>query len=256
MLSSVIAVVVASLAEPRWPKRHARPNGRATCSTRSSTTPVTSSSARAPTMERKRDRQKPLRRIRVSRRMANPTSAWSKLIAADTLESEVKRLNQSLATSVTTPSQFKGGGYKDARREFSELAVLFAVTAQYDGDARWKDAAAGIRELFSRAGFGCKAGTDESYREATACKQELADIVRGSRPQLPKAEAAVADWSKVAARPPLMQRMNIAHEERLTKWLADAGHVSPQSKRHRPRSADRGDARRRDPARGVRVLGR
>jgi Cytochrome C' len=99
--------------------------------------------------------------------------------------------------------------------------VLFAVAAQFDGDARWKDAAASFRELFSRAGFGCQAGTDESYREATTCKQELADIVRGSRPQLPKAEATVADWSKVVGRPPLMQRLNIAHQERLTKWLAD-----------------------------------
>ena len=31
-----------------------------------------------------------------------------------------------------------------ARRDFSELAVLFAVTGQYDGDARWQDAAAGL----------------------------------------------------------------------------------------------------------------
>jgi hypothetical protein len=149
------------------------------------------------------------------------TFAWSKLITAETLESEVKRLNQSVANAVTTPSAFKGGGYKAARRDFSELAVLFSVTAQYGG-ARWQDAAAGLRELFARAGFNCKVGTDESYRAATACKQDLADLVRGGRPQLAKAEATVADWSKVAARPPLMQRINVAHQERLTKWLADA----------------------------------
>jgi hypothetical protein len=147
---------------------------------------------------------------------------WSKLITTETLESEVKRLSQSLSSAVTTPSAFKGGGYKAARRDFSELAVLFAVTAQYGNDARWQDAAAGLRESFSRAGFNCRVGTDESYRAATAGKQDLADLVRGGRPQVAKADAAVADWSKVAARPPLMQRINIAHQERLTKWLADA----------------------------------
>jgi hypothetical protein len=147
---------------------------------------------------------------------------WSKLITPETLEAEIKRLNQSLARSLTTPSQFKGGGFKDAGREFSELAVLFAVTAQYEGDVRWKDAAAGLREMFSQAGHSCRAGTDETYRAANAAKQELADVVRGGRPQLPKAEIGVTDWSKVAARPPLMQRLNLGQQERLKNWLSDA----------------------------------
>lgn len=148
--------------------------------------------------------------------------AWSKLITAGALETEVKRLNQSVAETVTSPSAFKGGGFKGARREFSELAVLFAVTAQYDGEARWKDVAAGLRQIYSRAGFNCKVGTDDSYREADARKQDLADLVRGGRPQVAKGEAGVTDWSKVAGRSPLMQRLEIAHQERLTKWLGDA----------------------------------
>jgi hypothetical protein len=147
--------------------------------------------------------------------------AWSKLIDADVIETEVKRLNQSLAAIVTTPSAFKGGGYKLARRDFSELAVLFAVTGQYDGTARWQDSAAGLRDLFARAGYNAKVGTDQTFNEATQRKQDLADLVRGSRPTVPKADADV-DWGHVADRSPLMKRMNIAHEERLTKWLGDA----------------------------------
>jgi Cytochrome C' len=148
--------------------------------------------------------------------------AWSKLISADALETEVKRLSQSVAGAVASPSAFKGGGNKVARRDFSELAVLFAVTAQYDGEARWKDAAAGLRDVFSQAAAHAKVGSDASYGEAVARKQDLADLVRGGRPQLPQAEANVADWSRVAGRAPLMQRLNVAHQERLTKWLADA----------------------------------
>lgn len=147
--------------------------------------------------------------------------SWSQLITAETLETETKRLAQSLNQSVTTPSSFKGGGFKDARRDLSELAILFAVTAQYDGDARWKNVAADLRDSFTRAAANAKVGSDATYREASARKQDLADLIRGSRPQLPKAPVAVDDWSHVAARPPLMQRLNIAHQERLTKWLAD-----------------------------------
>lgn len=148
-------------------------------------------------------------------------SHWSNLISADALETEVKRLSQSLAGSVTSPSAFKGGGYKDARRELSELAVLFAVTAQYQGAARWQDTAAGMRDLLSRAAAHLKVGSDATYREAVARRDDLAELVRGARPQVPVADAVVDDWSQVSARPPLMQRLNIAHQERLTKWLAD-----------------------------------
>jgi hypothetical protein len=152
----------------------------------------------------------------------NTTLPWSQIISAETLEAEIKRLSQSLHKSVATPSQFKGGGYKDARRDFSELSVLFAVVAQYDRPIRWKDAAAGLRELFALAASNAKVGTDETYREATAHKDDLAELVRGSRPQVPNAAAEVADWTKVSAREPLMQRLNIAQQERLNPWLADA----------------------------------
>ena len=121
---------------------------------------------------------------------------------------------------VTTPTEFKGGSYKLCRRDFSLLATLFAVTGQFDADARWKDIAPGLREMFARAGYNCKAASDQTYNEASQRKQDLAELIHGSRPQLPKAEAVV-DWAHVADRPPLMQRLNTAQQERLTKWLAD-----------------------------------
>jgi hypothetical protein len=146
--------------------------------------------------------------------------SWSKLIDAETIETEIKRIEKAVMQDVTTPSDFKGGKYQDCRRHFSLLAMLFAVVAEYDGEVRWHDAAAGLRDLFARAGYNCKVGTDQTYREATQRRQDLSDLVTGSRPQLPQAERET-DWSNVADRPPLMQRMNIAHEDRLSKWLAN-----------------------------------
>jgi hypothetical protein len=145
---------------------------------------------------------------------------WSKLIDAETIETEIKRVAQAVNKSVTTPTAFKSGAFEDCRRDFSELAVLFAVTADYDGDVRWKESAPGLRDLFSRAGRNCKVGTDQTYNESTQRKQDLADLIAGSRPKLPQAEKAT-DWGAVADRPPLMQRLNVAHQDRLTKWLAN-----------------------------------
>jgi hypothetical protein len=153
---------------------------------------------------------------------SSDSDLWSRLISPATLETEIKRLAQSLQATVTTPGEFKAGGYKLARVDLSELAVLFAVIAQYDGDVRWKDIAAGMRGQFARAGLNAKVGTDQTYREAVERKEELASLVQGERPPVPKSDAAFDDWSQIASRPQLMQRINAAHEERLTKWLADA----------------------------------
>jgi hypothetical protein len=147
-------------------------------------------------------------------------AAWSKLIDAETIETEIKRLAKTVASDVATPSQFKGGAYKQCRRNFSLLAVLFAVAAEYDGAVRWSDVAPALRDQFARAGYNCKVGTDQTYSEAQQRSQDLAELIRGGRPQLTAAEQA-ADWAHVADRPPLMQRLEIAHQDRLTKWLAN-----------------------------------
>jgi hypothetical protein len=146
-------------------------------------------------------------------------SQWSKLIDAETIETEIKRLAQAVAQDVTSPTEFKGGAYQACRRHFSVLATLFAIAAEYDGEVRWQDAAPALRDLFARAGYNCKVGTDQTFQEARQRKQDLADLVGGSRPRAGEAERET-DWGQVSDRPPLMQRLNIAHEERLTKWLA------------------------------------
>jgi cytochrome c556 len=152
--------------------------------------------------------------------VAGRAAMRSRLIDAETIEAEIKRLAQAAASDVATPSQFKGGTFKECRRNFSVLAVLFAVAAEYEGTVRWSDVAPALRDQFARAGYNCKVGTDQTYRESSQRSQELAELIRGSRPQVASAERA-ADWGQVADRPPLMQRLEIAHQERLTKWLAN-----------------------------------
>lgn len=147
---------------------------------------------------------------------------WSTLIRPETLEDEVKRVGRLLAENVETPSQFKGGGYRACRRDLSLLAGLFAVIGEYDASVRWRDEAPAYRELFARAGFNCKVGTDQSFREAQLRSEDLQSIIRGRRIGLPEAERE-AVWPQVADRAPLMHRMEVAYEERLSKWLTSPG---------------------------------
>jgi hypothetical protein len=149
-----------------------------------------------------------------------PAFEWSKLIDAETIETEVKRLAQAVGGSVTTPGPFKGGGYQVCRQQFSLLAVLFAVNAEYDGPVRWQDVAPGLREAFARAGHNTKVGSDQSYSEAVLRKQDLEALIRGARPQAPTAERT-AVWGQVSDRPPLMQRLRVAQQEQLSKLLAN-----------------------------------
>jgi hypothetical protein len=155
-------------------------------------------------------------------------AGWSKLIDAETIETEIKRLSQELAKDVAAPAQFKGGGYKDCRRDFSVLAAMFGVAGEYDGEVRWKDSAPLLRDVFARAGHNCKVGTDGSFQEAKQRKQDLADLISGTRPKASDAEPK-ANWSQVADRPPLMQRLNVAELDRLQKWLASKQEFTARS---------------------------
>lgn len=146
---------------------------------------------------------------------------WSTLIDAATLETEIKRQTQRLTTATETATAFKGGGYKEARDALTVLATAFAVTAEYDDEARWQDVASGLRDLLARASANCKVGTDGSFREAALRATELTELVQGNRPNSPAGEADV-DWSLIAPRGPVMRRMELAEQERLGPSLASA----------------------------------
>ncbi len=150
---------------------------------------------------------------------------WSSVISSATLEDEVKAQVQPLAAAVQTPTGFKGGAYKTAREDFTMLAVLFGVIGQYDGTVRWQKEAANLRDLFGRAGFNCKVGTDNSFNEAKLRSQDLADLIRGSTLESRNAEADF-QWPAIANRPPLMKRMERSLRERLAPWTSSKGDFS------------------------------
>ena len=155
--------------------------------------------------------------------------AWSKVVTPETLEDEIKAQKLLLDASVTTPGPFKGGGNRDARKQFSTLAVMFGIIAEYDGTVRWQKDATGIRDLLAQAGVSCKVGTDQSYNQAKLRLQELTDLVGGGTIADLKPSEAAAQWDKVANRPPLMMRLEDAFDKRLKPWLANEGEFKSKS---------------------------
>lgn len=143
--------------------------------------------------------------------------AWSRLISAEDLESEVKALAKSLAPAVATASEFKGGGFKTSRREFTNLSAMFGIIGAYDGKVRWQTQGAALRDAFGRAGRNCKIGTDGVYAEAKLRAEELTDLIRGDAP---KSAPGTMDfqWAESADRSPLMERLELARTERLKPW--------------------------------------
>ncbi len=146
--------------------------------------------------------------------------AWSGLVDADTIETEIKRQLPALQPLVATPSAFKGGGYRDCRDRFTWLATLFSVNARHDDPVRWQDTAEALAQLYARAGSNCKVGTDQSFREAQLRVQDLADLVRGGRPAVPAPQPDVG-WDRLADRSPLMHQMEASLGERISPNASD-----------------------------------
>lgn len=148
---------------------------------------------------------------------------WSALISAATIEDTIKGLKQQVDKDVTTLSDFKGKGHKLARRDYSLLAMLFAIAGEYDGEVRWKKDAPGARDAFGRSAANFKVATDQAFNEAKARKEELSELIGGSSPFGGKEADPKPQWPQIAGRAPLMQYLETAWEPRLKPALADKG---------------------------------
>jgi hypothetical protein len=153
---------------------------------------------------------------------AASSESWAALIDAETLETEIKTNINSLTAAVENSNKFKSQHFRKARSSYSELALLFGVIAEYNGDVKWKEPAAGLRDALAKAGFNCKVGTDASFTEAKARYEDLRTLLEGSSPKVPE-PAPESEWAKVADLTELMKRMEEAGQNRITPWTASEG---------------------------------
>ncbi len=145
--------------------------------------------------------------------------SWSAAISAEALEDEIKAAHAVLSDNLKTASKFKSGGFRAARQSLSWLAVLLEVVGRFDGEVRWRESALALRDGAARAGRNCKAASDGTFKEAKARAAELADMLRGQRPEAAALAPPVA-WPELVDRAPLMQRLELAQRERLAPWTS------------------------------------
>lgn len=145
--------------------------------------------------------------------------AWADLVEPDVLETEVKRQAAALGKTTRTASAYKAGGYKEAVDSLGVVATVFGVITEHMGQPRWRDDAAGLRDLFAEGVAEGDGGTDAAFAVAAARAADLGDLMRGSRPATPE-PAAEVDWSTLGSRETLMRRMKEAEEDRLRGWMA------------------------------------
>lgn len=150
---------------------------------------------------------------------------WSALVSEDTLVDEIKTQFELLGPVVASPTTFKGGGYDQARRSFSMLAVAFGVIAAHDQDVRWKKDAATARDLFARAGFNCKTATDQGFNESKLRIDDLQTMLNGSPPAGKPDRDEDFTWSQAAARPALMARLEEA-EKKIAAGLSSSAELT------------------------------
>lgn len=155
----------------------------------------------------------------------NAGSGWAAIISATVLENEIKAQKLLADANVTTPSDFAGNGYKNARRDFSVTAMIFGIIAEYDGEVRWTKEAPTGRDLFARTAANAKVGTIGVYNEAKLRKQDLGDLISGQSFELRDA-APTAKWGELINRNPLMQRLEPGRDEKIKPWTASASEFS------------------------------
>ncbi len=142
------------------------------------------------------------------------SGTWSSYVSGDTLADEIKTMKLEIDKIVAKKRDFTGGGYQDARNAFSSIAAAFGVISVYSGDVRWKESAARARDRFAAAANECSQGNDQTFAVATQAAEDLQKLISGSRLDGPVANTVA--WNRIAARSPLMTRL-----ERAEKGLAE-----------------------------------
>ena len=116
---------------------------------------------------------------------------------------------------VASPTKF-AGGYKEARREFSLEALMFAIIEQYPGDVRWKRSAAVARDALARMAANAKVSSPQAYKEAKQRVDDLAELLNGNNLDgTPNSELV---WSDVIDRVPLMQLLDWAQQQHINTY--------------------------------------
>ena len=144
---------------------------------------------------------------------------WSELVSAEVLEDEIKDVARDLSRATRSVGTIRRERL-DVIRRYRELAVLFGVIAEYDGDVRWAADAAAVRDALARTALGLEEEAEDGPAAARAMGRAVADIVGGNAFD-GEVTATEVSWPDVSGRSALMQRLEMGQQERIGAWTAD-----------------------------------
>jgi hypothetical protein len=159
---------------------------------------------------------------------SSENNLWKERISGQSIEDLVKEGKGRLDTFITTPSKFTGGSYKDARREFTLLAILFAAIEQYPEKIRWQASAALARGRFGRVAANTKIASTPTFNEAKLRMDDLSTLLKGSA-LTDSAPLTELVWSDIADRVPSMQILEWALREHLNRYVSSEAEFKSHS---------------------------
>lgn len=137
---------------------------------------------------------------------------WSRLIAAATLEDEVKSLQQDISRDLTTVSRFRSDHAK-IQKSFEQLSLMFAVIREYDSKVRWKADAAVAQKSFETAAVSARSGDEQGFASSKRSLEDLVQLVRGDRFPGKAIPSDSLDWSAVVGHAAIMKRLQVLQDE-------------------------------------------
>src|SRR5207248_3337001 len=108
----------------------------------------------------------------------NNNSGWSKIISAETLESEIKG-TMNLVTPWVESKPKWNTGHRKVRNFYTTMAMCFGVIAQYDGPVKFQKEAAGVRDALAKSAGNSKVNDERSMIEAKKLLGELMQLRNG-----------------------------------------------------------------------------
>lgn len=133
-------------------------------------------------------------------------SRWLPMISAETIEDEIKSIQNSLAQDITTPVRFQTE-YLKSHRSFSILSMLFAIISQYEDEIRWQEDAAAAQVSFWQAASNARVGTVQAFESCRRRLEVLTELIRGGKFSGDEKPLDDFQWNLVVTRNPLMHRL-------------------------------------------------
>jgi hypothetical protein len=153
---------------------------------------------------------------------------WKERISPQSIEDLVKETKLRLDSVITTPAKFSAGAFKDARRNFTLLATLFAVIELYPEKIKWQASAPVARARFSRVAANTKVGSAPAYNEAKLRLDDINSMLKGATLTDPSPSVEIA-WTDIADRIPSMQLLEWGFRENLSSKASSEDSFSQNS---------------------------